>query len=93
MIRFSFTLAAALCLTASLAHAAGFQLIEVPASGPLQPLKGAVWYPCAQPASEVKLGALVISVAKDCPIAGEKLPLIIISPSWPLSGRTDEVRA
>lgn len=79
MIRLSIILAAALCLATSLAHAAGLQLIEVPASGPLQLLKGAVWYPCAQPASEVKLGPFVLSVAKDCPITGEKLPLIVIS--------------
>jgi predicted dienelactone hydrolase len=84
MIRPSIILAAALCLATSLAHAAGFQFIEIPASDRLQPLKGAVWYPCAQPASEVKLGPFVLSVAKDCPITGEKLPLIAIS-----HGRSD----
>ena len=77
MIRRSIILAAALCLATSLAHAAGLQLIAIPASGPLQPLEGAVWYPCAQPASEVKLGPFVLSVAKDCPLTGEKLPLIV----------------
>lgn len=79
MIRFGLALTAALCLATSLAHAAGFQLIEVPASGSLQPLKGAVWYPCTQPAREVKFGPIVLSVTKDCPIAGEKLPLVVIS--------------
>ena len=49
------------------------------AAGRFQPLKGAVWYPCAQPANEVKLGPFIMSVAKDCPIAGEKLPLVVIS--------------
>ncbi|MGO4569572.1 alpha/beta hydrolase family protein [Rhizobium sp. 2YAF20] len=79
MIRLSFILAALLCLTASLAHAAGFQLIDVPADGPHPALKGGIWYPCAQPTSEVKLGPFVTSVAKDCPITGEKLPLVVIS--------------
>jgi len=41
MIRFA--LASVLCLAASLAQAAGFQRIEIPASGALSPpLKGAV---------------------------------------------------
>ncbi|AYG59840.1 alpha/beta hydrolase family protein [Rhizobium jaguaris] len=79
MTRLSFILAAFLCLAASLAHAAGFQFIEVPGSGPLQPLEGAVWYPCAQSANEVKLGPFIMSVAKDCPITGKRLPLVIIS--------------
>jgi predicted dienelactone hydrolase len=79
MIRFGFILVAALCLAGSLAHAAGFQLIEVPASEPFQLLKGAVWYPCSQPASEAKLGPFVMPVAKDCPIVGGKLPLVVIS--------------
>jgi hypothetical protein len=43
MIRFSF-LFAALGLGTSLAHAAGFQFIEIPGDGSLQPLKEAVWY-------------------------------------------------
>ncbi|MBB3452122.1 putative dienelactone hydrolase [Rhizobium sp. BK313] len=79
MSRLSFILTALLCLATSLAHAAGFQFIDVPGSGALQPLKGAVWYPCAQPANEVKLGPFIMSVAKDCPIAGKKLPLVVIS--------------
>lgn len=79
MIRLRFFLAALFCLAAQLAHAAGFQLIEVPADGPLPALKGGIWYPCAQPTSDVKLGPFVMSVAKDCSIAGEKLPLVVIS--------------
>ena len=79
MIRLSFILAVFLCFTTSLAHAAGFQFIEVPADGPLPALSGGVWYPCAQPTQEVKLGPFVMSVAKDCPVAGDKLPLVVIS--------------
>src|SRR5450830_112071 len=79
MIRWSVILAPLLCLTASLVHAAGFQLIEVPADGPLPALKGGIWYPCAQPTGEVKLGPFVMPVVKDCPVAGEKLPLVVLS--------------
>jgi predicted dienelactone hydrolase len=78
MIRFSF-LFAALGLGTSLAHAAGFQFIEIPGNGSLQPLKGAVWYPCNQPPRKEKLGPFVLSVAKDCPVTGEKLSLVVIS--------------
>jgi predicted dienelactone hydrolase len=78
MIRFSF-LFAALCLGTSLAHAAGFQFVEIPGNGPLQPLKGAVWYPCNRPPGNEELGPFVLSVAKDCPITGEKLSLVVIS--------------
>lgn len=78
MIRFSF-ISAAFCLGTSLAHAAGFQFIEIPGDGSLQPLKGAAWYPCNQPPGNEKFGPFVLSVAKDCPVTGEKLPLVVIS--------------
>jgi predicted dienelactone hydrolase len=77
MIRFA--VACLLCLVASLAHGAGFQHIDVPAGDALPPLKGAVWYPCAKAPSEVKIGLHVLSVTEDCPIAGGKLPLVVIS--------------
>jgi predicted dienelactone hydrolase len=80
MTRCAFVLAFICCLAPSLAEAAGFQEIKVPAGGPLEPLiHGAVFYPCAEPASEVTIGVYHLSVAKDCPIAGDKLPLVVIS--------------
>jgi len=72
-------LASLLCLVTSLAHAAGFQRIEIPSSGALPPLEGAVWYPCAKPPGEMKIGPYVLTVAVDCPIKGGKLPLVIVS--------------
>lgn len=69
----------ALCLVPSLAQAAGLKPIEIPAEGPLQPLKGAVWYPCTRPPSEVQLGPFAMSVSMNCPLAGEKRPLVVIS--------------
>ncbi|MGV1764986.1 alpha/beta hydrolase family protein [Rhizobium rhizogenes] len=79
MIRLRFFLAALFCLAAPLAHAAGFQLIEIPADGPLPALKGGIWYPCAQPAGDVTIGPFTMSVTKDCPIMGETLPLVVVS--------------
>ena len=79
LIPFPFLLAAVMCAAASLADAAGLQRIDVPASGVLPPLKGAVWYPSDAPPSELKLGSFVLSVATNGAIAGDKLPLVVIS--------------
>ncbi len=61
------------------AHAAGVKTIEVPAdeSGPA--LKAFIWSPCSLPASEVTLGPVVVPGTRGCPVAGEKLPLVVIS--------------
>jgi len=69
----------AFCLAASLAQATGFKPVDIPAEGALQPLKGAVWYPCNQPVSEARIGPFVMSVSMNCPLAGEKRPLIVVS--------------
>jgi hypothetical protein len=45
-----------LCLTATLAQAAGFRFIEVPADADGPALKGAMWYPCSEPPGEIQLG-------------------------------------
>ena len=79
MTRYSFVLAFVLYLASSSAQAAGFKFVEIPGDSQLQALKGAVWYPCAQPARNLKLGPYDLAVAKDCPITGEKLPLVVIS--------------
>ncbi|QOZ54060.1 alpha/beta fold hydrolase [Bradyrhizobium sp. CCBAU 53338] len=68
-----------LCL-GSFARAAGIQLLQ---SDPA--LSGAIWYPCAAEPTHVKLGRLAVSAdfdlkgAKDCPVTGTKLPLVIYS--------------
>ncbi len=74
-----FLAAVALCLTATLAHAAGLRFIEVPADADGPALKGAMWYPCAAPPGEIQLGPLTLPGVKDCPISGEKLPLVVVS--------------
>lgn len=62
------------------ADAAGIQLLE---SGPA--LSGAIWYPCAAEPVSVALGSLSVGAdydmkgARDCPVTGAKLPLVIFS--------------
>lgn len=70
---------AALCLATSSAQAAGFMVIETPPDVVLQPLRGALWYPCDRPPSDLRVGPFTMAVAKDCPVAGNKLPLLVIS--------------
>jgi predicted dienelactone hydrolase len=61
------------------AEAAGLQLINVPADSQGEMLAGAVWSPCAAPAREVNLNGLLVQGVKDCPVAGSKLPLVVVS--------------
>ena len=68
-----------LCLSASLACAAGLQRIEVPAGGGGAAIAGAVWYPCARPVTEVALARLHVTASPDCPVTGNGLPLVVIS--------------
>ena len=63
------------------ASAAGIQLLN---HGPA--LSGAIWYPCPQAEpKQVPLGDLAVAVdyglvgVKDCPLPGEKLPLVVFS--------------
>ncbi|MBR0753951.1 dienelactone hydrolase [Bradyrhizobium jicamae] len=72
-------LIAAFSLAAPHVEAAGLQLFEIPADGGL-PLKGIIWTPCAAPAAEAAFdGGIVLSGVKDCAIAGNRLPLIVVS--------------
>lgn len=68
-----------LCLAATGAQAAGLSLIEVPSGANGPALAGAIWYPCAEPPGDVDLGPLTVPGSKDCPIRGDKLPLVVIS--------------
>jgi predicted dienelactone hydrolase len=74
-----FAFAAALCLATPAASAAGFRFLEVPADAAGPALRGAIWSPCAQPAGAVALGPMTLPGTLDCPIAGERLPLVLIS--------------
>ncbi len=68
-----------ICFVTTLAQAAGITFINVPASGDGHALIGTVWYPCAAPPERVNLRGLAIPGVKDCPIAGDNLPLVVVS--------------
>lgn len=59
--------AIALCLTATLAQAAGFRFIDALAAADGPPLKGVMWYPCWLPQqieyARFQLGGIVVPVA------------------------------
>ncbi|WP_010461087.1 alpha/beta hydrolase family protein [Acidovorax radicis] len=72
-------LPAALCCATTLAHAAGFAFIEVPADKDGPALRGAVWSPCSAPPGRIELAPLVLQGTRDCPLTGQGLPLIVMS--------------
>ncbi|SDH96978.1 Predicted dienelactone hydrolase [Bradyrhizobium sp. Rc2d] len=76
---FRFTLASAFCLMTTFAQAAGFRFITVPAEAGLPAFQTAVWSPCQEQASEVKLRTITLPATRDCAVSGDKLPLIVIS--------------
>jgi predicted dienelactone hydrolase len=76
---FKLALFAAFCLITQRAEAAGFQLIDVPVAIGRPDLQGVIWSPCAQKTGEVKLRNTTLPATEDCPVSGEKLPLIVIS--------------
>ena len=54
-------------------------MIDIPADSAGPALHGAIWSPCADPAGTVDVGQAKLPGVKDCPIAGDKLPLVVIS--------------
>jgi predicted dienelactone hydrolase len=74
-----FLITLALLFTATLAQAAGFRFIEVPADADGPALKGAMWSPCSEATGEIDLGNVSVPGVKDCPIVGDRLPLVVIS--------------
>ena len=68
-----------LCLMAASAHAAGFRALHIQASTNAPAISGAIWYPCSQPPGEIDLGKITLPGVKDCPLPGDRLPLIVIS--------------
>jgi hypothetical protein len=55
-----FLVTLALLVTATLAQAAGFRFIEVPAEGEGPALKGAMWSPCSKAPGEIDLGNITV---------------------------------
>ncbi|SFO48144.1 Predicted dienelactone hydrolase [Bradyrhizobium sp. Ghvi] len=68
-----------LCFTATLAQAAGLRSIDIPAGADGPAIHGMVWYPCAETPGKIPVGAFVLTGTKDCPLAGDHLPLVAAS--------------
>jgi predicted dienelactone hydrolase len=68
-----------LCLVATHAQGAGFHFIEVPGDADGPALSGVMWYPCSERPGEVNVGRMTVPGVKDCPIIGDKLPLVVFS--------------
>jgi predicted dienelactone hydrolase len=64
---------------------AGLRFIEVPPDNNGPRLEGAMWYPCSEPPGEISLDKITAMFditmigAKDSPIVGDKLPLVVVS--------------
>jgi predicted dienelactone hydrolase len=71
--------ALAVCLTATVAQAAGMRWIDIPADADGPAIRGMVWYPCAEQAAEVPVAIFILKGVQDCPISGEHLPLVAAS--------------
>jgi predicted dienelactone hydrolase len=75
----SLCLAALFCLLTTFAHAAGVQFIVIPPDGDNGALSGAIWSPCAGPPQEAKLYGIATPARLNCPVQGDKLPLVVFS--------------
>jgi len=73
------SLVATLYLTVATVQAAGLRLIDIPADREGPAMTGAVWSPCVAPAADVIVGNVALPGVKDCPIAADKLPLVVFS--------------
>jgi predicted dienelactone hydrolase len=76
---FLLLVAATLYLGAPPGEAAGFRFITVPGDAGGPAIKGAMWYPCAEPARETDLADIAVPAVNRCPIRGGRLPLVVIS--------------
>jgi predicted dienelactone hydrolase len=71
--------AGTLFFTATLAQAAGFRTIDIPADAEGPAMQGAIWSPCAEPPGEVHLRNRALPGVTDCPLLGDHLPLVVVS--------------
>jgi predicted dienelactone hydrolase len=67
------------CLTATLAQAAGLRSFDIPADADGPAIHGMIWYPCAEAPGRIPVGVFVLPGVKDCPLAGNHLPLVAAS--------------
>src|SRR6202040_1122219 len=72
-------LATVFCFAATLTDAAGVRFFDVPADTAGPAMAAAGWYPCAEPSQEMMVGNRTVIGTRDCPIVGDKLPLVVVS--------------
>jgi len=70
--------AASLAAAPSIAHTVGFQLLRI-SNGDDKPIVVGVWYPSDAVASDQRLDTFTQHVAPDGEVAGDHLPLVVIS--------------
>ena len=70
--------ALALATAPALAHSVGFQHLTI-ASGDDKPIDVGVWYPSDAPAGPSPLGGFMQEVAPNGAVAGDRLPLVVMS--------------
>ncbi|MDR0242631.1 MAG: hypothetical protein LBJ65_13600 [Burkholderia sp.] len=68
-----------LCLSATVAHAAGIQFVRIPAGASGPELRAMVWTPCAEDMQTGLVDPYTLKGRRDCPTTGDKLPLVVIS--------------
>ncbi|VWB12053.1 dienelactone hydrolase [Burkholderia arboris] len=68
-----------LCLSATIAHAAGVKFVTIPADAAGPEMRAGVWTPCAATPQPLSIGPFVLNGSRDCPTVGDKLPLVVIS--------------
>jgi predicted dienelactone hydrolase len=61
------------------AFAAGYERLEIPASGTEPAMRAMVWSPCASSSASSQLGPYVVQATNNCTISGNSLPLVVIS--------------
>ncbi len=66
-------------LLTSAAQATGLTFLQVPGGKNGPAIDAAMWSPCSRAPEDVRIRAFTLSVSPDCPIAGDNLPLVIIS--------------
>jgi predicted dienelactone hydrolase len=64
----------------TVAQAAGVKNFDIPASAAEPAIKLLVWTPCAEPPQEMDARGATFFAVPGCPVTGDKLPLVVISP-------------
>lgn len=67
------------CVSTTVSWAAGIAQVTVPAGGAEPEIKVLLWTPCQEAATEQSLGPYRLNATRNCAVAGDKLPLVLIS--------------